>query len=299
MPSRLASLILAVALSASAPAAAQTAETAWSATPWLEDLAQIQSAMGSKYANIDWLTKDRGFDLGRAFERTAGQLKSAGSDAEARAIVDRFFVRISDGHAGIRWPSGETANRTGDGGSAPPQVANACAAMGYDARGTPGIAQSLPRYEQLPGDVLPAGTVSVGGDRLGVIRISEFDPHMAPTLCADAVRALKLVPDKPCDDICQDAILTWTYERLTGLLEERVRQLRSAGATLLMIDLSANGGGSEWAEAAARIVSPVPLTSARMGFLRGDHWVRHWAELAADQVSSSTSTSSGPVQTES
>ena len=48
-----------------------------------------------------------------------------------------------------------------------------------------------------------------------------------------------------------------------------------------MVDLSRNGGGSEWAEAAARIVSPVPLRSAPVMVMPGEQWVTSWRKLAA------------------
>jgi hypothetical protein len=274
---------MAMTLLAALPSAAAASEPSWSPQPWIEDLDAFRDAMATKYANREWLTKDRGFNLDRTFDRGADRLRTAGSDAEARALFDRLLLRIADGHLAIRWPAagaGPAPATAGD--NAPPRVADACKAMGYDAtRSAPGLAKRLPGYRALDGDDLASGIVPVGGDRLGVIRIGEFDPHMAPSLCADAARALKLEPTKPCDDWCQGEILTGTYARLTGLLEERVRALRASGANVLMIDLTGNGGGSEWAEAAARIVSPVPLTSARIGFVRGDHWAHHWQDLAA------------------
>jgi hypothetical protein len=266
---------------------AVASEPSWSAQPWLEDLEAFRDAMATKYANRDWLTKDRGFNLDRTFERGAERLKTAGSDAEVRALFDRLLLRIADGHLAIHWPAPKAgaapapASAPGSDNAAP-RAADVCKAMGYDAtRSAPGLAKRLPGYAALDGDVLPSGIAPVGEDRIGVIRIGEFDPHMAPSLCADAIRALKLKPETPCGEQCQDEIFTSTYAGLTGLLEERVRALRARGANVLMIDLTGNGGGSEWAEAAARIVSPVPLTSARIGFVRGDHWVRHWQDLAA------------------
>jgi len=116
--------------------------------------------------------------------------------------------------------------------------------------------------------------------RAGIIRIDKFDPHGSPSLCEEAVRTLRLPLDRPCDDACDNAILTFAYRKLTETLEQRLQQLQASGATLLAVDVSGNGGGSEWAEAAARMVSARTLTSARHGFVRGTHWEQLWREQA-------------------
>ena len=72
------------------------------------------------------------------------------------------------------------------------------------------------------------------------------------------------------------------YTILSRDLGSRIRVPRRLGANVLLIDLTANGGGSDWAEAAARIVSPVKLKSERRGFVRGEHWQRYWQSLAKE-----------------
>jgi hypothetical protein len=115
---------------------------------------------------------------------------------------------------------------------------------------------------------------------VGVLRISIFVPHGAPQLCRSALAELKIRPDQDCDERCADAILTRTYDKLTHSLQDQLRALQAAGAKQLLVDITSNGGGSEWVEAAARIVSPRPLSSERAGFVRGEHWSKYWRELA-------------------
>ena len=119
-----------------------------------------------------------------------------------------------------------------------------------------------------------------GDKKVGVVRIGVFQPHGYPELCLSALRALAIPANQPCDDSCQDKIITWAYRRLGASLEERLKQVRSAGAEVLLVDITNNGGGSEWTEAAARMVSPRPLTSESLGFARGKHWSKQWRGLA-------------------
>jgi hypothetical protein len=94
------------------------------------------------------------------------------------------------------------------------------------------------------------------------------------------VSALSIPIDRPCDESCGDALTTEAYRRFTAGLEAQLTRLREAGAGVLIVDLTRNGGGSEWAEAAVRMLSRGPLVSEPRGFVRGAHWARTWTQLA-------------------
>lgn len=267
-----------LALWLAATASAQPA--AWSPDPWLADLAQMRAALDEKYANLEWLTGEREVDLAALFDRAAARIRQAHDDAGARAAFDRIVRRIGDGHVEISWPAPPSA---GASGPAPAGPAALCRRLGYDAgQASPGIAPALAGYRPVDGQgMFATGLVAVGSERVGIVRIPVFQPQGSPDLCEGALAALAIDAGQPCDAACEDRILTWAYRRMTGDFEEGLRRLRAAGATVLMVDISGNGGGSEWAEAAARSVSPVPLTSERRAFVRGEHWARQWRELAA------------------
>lgn len=63
-----------------------------------------------------------------------------------------------------------------------------------------------------------------------------------------------------------------TSNLLTAALERRIEGLQRAGATAIVVDLTGNGGGTDWVEPAARVLTPVPLRSPRLAFLRHPHW---------------------------
>jgi hypothetical protein len=278
--------VLAAALTLFASvSSAQTA--AWSPQPWLEDLAQMRRVLDERYANLDWLREEREFDVDSLFARASAALGSAHSDEEARAVLNRVVERIADGHVDLRWPAPATAASatasTPAAAPASPDAAAFCRALGYDARqASAGIAPALAGYRPLSGrNLFPAGTIQVGHQRAGVIRIGVFQPQAYPAACEEAVASLRIPLDRGCDQACEDAILTAAYRRLTRDLEAQLTTLRRAGAVALLVDIADNGGGSEWAEAAARTMSARPLLSARRGFVRGSHWARQWRDLAA------------------
>jgi hypothetical protein len=255
---------------------------AWSPEPWLADLAQMRVALHQKYANLEWLTGEREVDLNALFDRAAARIRAAHDDAGARSAFDRLVRRIGDGHVDIAWPAPPASGAPGPTPAAGGPAA-LCRRLGYDSgQSSPGIAPALAGYRPVNGEgMFATGIVAGGGERVGIVRIPVFQPQGSPAYCEGAIAALAIDPNRPCDDACEDRILTWAYECMTGDFEDRLRRLRSAGATVLIVDISGNGGGSEWAEAAARSVSPVPLTSERRAFVRGEHWASQWRDLAA------------------
>ncbi|MDB5444162.1 MAG: peptidase, partial [Phenylobacterium sp.] len=241
---------------------------------WLRDLDQARAAVAGKYANLEWLARDRDVDVGRLFDQARRQIASSKSDADARAAFDRLVRGMGDGHVEIRWPAADPA-------ADPPALP--CAALGFGDRR---IGKPLPAfaagYRAIRGpEEFPAGLIRAGGRQVGVVRIDQFGPEPDPALCKAALQALAIPADRPCDDACERRMLAWLYGRLTQDFAATLRALRRAGAQTLVADLTGNGGGSEWAEAAARMVTPRRLTAERMGFVRSRHWTEKWARDAA------------------
>jgi C-terminal processing protease CtpA/Prc len=69
---------------------------------------------------------------------------------------------------------------------------------------------------------------------------------------------------------------------MTRDLAAQLRAIEIAEADVLLVDVANNGGGTEWAEAAARMVTAIRLKSERMGFVRGPHWAKHFANTVVD-----------------
>lgn len=255
----------------------------WTPDPWLADLEQMRQAFDTRYANRDWLIRDREVDLAALFDRNARRLREAGSDTEARLIFDRMLRYIGDGHVVLIWPSPTVA------AVAPPT--DLCTKLGYDAnQSSLGLDPALSGFQRIgsESDAFPAGIINVQGTRIGVLRINMFGPHSAPQFCRSALTELNIRADQSCDEHCEDSILTRAYDKLTIALQDQVRALQAAGAKQLLVDITSNGGGSEWVHAAARVISPRPLQSNQMGFVRGEHWSKYWRNLANELRNAAT-----------
>jgi hypothetical protein len=238
--------------------------------------------MTQKYANFEWAVFERRIPLAELFDATASRLRAAGSDEAARQIIDLSLGAIGDGHLRVKWPGVATAGAPHE----PPAVPGICRGPGYDAtlRGEP-LAARIPHYRALAegtGAEFPAGQVRSGAEKVGVLRIGMFAPQGYPELCAAAREQLGVAGDTTCDAACAERLEGAVYESMARDLALRIRQLERLGSTVLLVDVSGNGGGSEWAEAAARMLSPVSLRSERRAGVRGEHWAAYWLALARD-----------------
>lgn len=247
---------------------------AFDRTPWLQDLTQVRETLATKYANLEWVVFDREIDLPKLFADTEARIDNAANDAEARAAFDRLAAKLGDGHVEFEWPAEKTA--TAD---APAEL---CTRLGYDERsqGKP-LAADADGYRPLPASVpdeFPAGLITVGGRKIGVLKIGVFMPQGYPALCRSTIAELAIARDAPCDDACGDRIASAVANRQTRDLMAVLRALKAAGAEALVVDIAGNGGGTEWAEAVARMLTPIRLRSEQLRFVRGAHWVKAFAD---------------------
>jgi len=278
---RLAAVFVGCALAVAPDAYAQTppaAEPAYDSAGWIADWEQVRQAMSSHYANLEWAVIEREAPLGALFEMGAQRLTAARSEAEAREVFERFERYLGDGHVDFVWSrAGASATSPG---LAQADRPSPCEQLGFrgDSRDSGAVATRLPGYRPLDdASGFPAGVVEVDGQIVGVIRIALFSPQAHPAACAAALAELTPAGE-PCDEACSERLWGLAADRVTADFSDRLRALKAAGATTLLVDIAGNGGGTEWVEAVARIVTPVPLRSARVGFVRHPHWVRAFAE---------------------
>ncbi|BCW89039.1 hypothetical protein sos41_21940 [Alphaproteobacteria bacterium SO-S41] len=267
------------------------AAQAFDTKPWLEDLAQARQAFGATYANFEWAVFEREADLSALFDETKTRIEAALNEADAKAAFYRLARRLGDGHVVFDWPAAQAV------GSESP-AADRCASFGYraDILGTP-LAAEAPGYTALEtpqSAMFPAGLIVVDGRTVGVVKIGLFSPSGFPELCAAGLKALNIAPEAECDDACRFRLDDWASAEMTVALAAQLRAVKASGATALVVDLADNGGGSEWAEAAARMVTAKRLESERMGFVRGAHWVTKFASHEAD-IRSYAAEASGPA----
>jgi hypothetical protein len=253
---------------------AAAAAPAFDPQPWCSDLEQTREVLLTKYANIEWAVEQREMNFPALFADIHARLERAQNEADARAAFDRLARKIGDEHLAFVWPNEPAVAGVGE--------PDRCASLGYDSRTRgPLLAADAPGYQPLvtpQSDEFPAGLLVVPGTKIGIIKIGVFMPQGYPHLCRAALAALAVPADKPCDDACRDRVDNWVADRQTFDLAAQLRALENAGASALVVDIAGNGGGTEWSEAVARMLTPIRLRSEELRFVRGEHWAKRFSE---------------------
>jgi C-terminal processing protease CtpA/Prc len=131
-------------------------------------------------------------------------------------------------------------------------------------------------------DLFPTGVIESGAKRIAILRIALFEPQGSPSLCDQALAALSIPAQGPCDDACRERIGKFTARKFAEAFTDQIAALKQFHPDALLVDITHNGGGSEWAEAAARELTPVRLKSEQLRFVRGAHWIKKFADLEND-----------------
>lgn len=221
-------------------AGAITADVAtYDPDPWLADYARLKHAMAQGYANLDWQVARRGIDLPALDRETTAALRDAHSHVRAFLALRGFVRRFDDPHFRLRpgerpapAPSVASAGLPAD--DIDPQAGQDCGAAGYEEGDHAFRAPfaRLPGWRPLGGDDFPIGLVG----NTGVLRIAQFGEDRYLAACRAVfrpgigLRALKLA----------------VRARQQMALQQAIGRLRKEGATRLLVDVSGNGGGTEW-----------------------------------------------------
>lgn len=248
---------------------------------WLQDYEAVKKFMAEAYANLEWARNDKKIDLVALDKKTKEELSKAASDQEARQILEKFLETFKDGHLKLR----EVKEVPSSNGNEPQSFApdapadKVCSELGFRVR----LHRfSLP-FDQAPNfklvstnkDNFPAGIFTLeNGKSYGVLKIGLFSSDGFFGNCTAAWEEFRVKLAEPCKNGCLWQFRRAADNRLSAKLTEQVKALQEQKVDYLIVDIGGNGGGSNWVEAAARILSPKPLRSTNSGFIRHPHYVK-------------------------
>jgi hypothetical protein len=234
-------------IACAAPALAQGASTppAFDRAAWKQDFERIKRGLAEGYANLDWQVEKRGLNLARADQQINAMLDKANSDVEAVVVFYRLVDAFHDPHLqllpGAPPDSARLLPRQSD-ADAPIVAADSCGGYSDGKAATPLPYAKAPEWREVSAGPFQTGTL---GD-IGIIRIPSFDEQRYLSVCKTVAK-----PGLDGEDL-RHATRAELNKRLTALIAE----LRGKGITKLAVDISGNGGGSEWSsEVAAMLAS--------------------------------------------
>jgi hypothetical protein len=268
---------------------------------WLAEYDSTRHYLATADANFDWVVRKKGIDLATLDRETRAAVEGSWTSIGAAWAVRGFVWEFADGHTWARirpniWWRGIAGNGevTGgdadsDGGSAEPSLAAsmdagaACAVAGLDINARPDgwdlPFPEAPGAELLADDEFPAVLLALqDGTKVGVLRIANFGhEHFGPS-CARAWEEFRAKLTAPCTGDCRWDLVAATMRHGAVRAAEVANELQRRGAEVVVVDITGNGGGSEFADALARALTAVPLHVAPGGMIRHPHHLRALTE---------------------
>lgn len=228
---------------------------------WQADYSRLKKDMAQGYANLDWIVEQRKLDLPKLDRETSAAIDGAHSRVRAFFAIRRFIKAFQDPHFRLKpgdrpidehaqfvTASSLAAEKQGDGEFVDSPAGADCAAAGYeeDDHAFRFPFDHLKGFRAIGGGNFPQALI---GD-VGVLRIAQFGEDRYLGECTEAF--------KP--GIGDYALRLAVRARLQQQLIEAIQALKAAGATRLMVDLSGNGGGTEWVSEAIQLMTDKPMS---------------------------------------
>lgn len=269
---------------------------------WLAEYEEAKAYLAASDANFDEVVRTRHIDLVALDSVTRRQVAGSWTSIGAAVVVRRFVWTFFDGHTwarvrpGIWWDglTGQRAEGKGQEGSeqdteapgpVPPALASAldaksaCSIAGLDVNARPdGWDLPFPDAagaELLADEEFPAVLVTLpDGRKVGIVRVANFGhEHFGPT-CARAWEEIRSRYTEPCPGECKWQLVAAAMKNGAARAADVANELRRRGAVAVVVDITGNGGGSEFADAMARALTATPLHLAPGGFIRHPLHVR-------------------------
>lgn len=251
---------------------------------WIEDFDYIEKSMSEAYPNFDAYEAKK-LSLLDLDKITREKLTNSNSDAESLQILENFIKQFGDGHLRLKKVQHSTVAKDDSvksiNGSMPGlEVCKKLMDAGYKNFN---FQFPMPMHlgftkPIIYGDVFQTSILSIGQQKIGFLRISSFGQGNYPDLCADEWHKFQK-PGQSCDKECQENFIYIVLaKRLLKELEGAVESLNVANVSSLVVDLSGNGGGTDWVSAAIRMLTNKPIKCGQFGFIKHPHWVKIFNE---------------------
>lgn len=209
----------------------------YDAKAWRADFDHLKREMAQRYANLDWIVSHRQLDLQALDAETAAAIDNAHSRVLAVLALRRFIRSFNDPH--LRLVSADRSQASGAEAAVPATRTDvaagaSCEDAGYETTDY-GFHFGIERFDgwvPLRAAHFPTGIAG----RAGVVRIAAFGEDQYLAACQAVFRP----------GIGERALQLAVRARLQRELIDAINDLKGRGVHYLVVDVSGNGGGTEW-----------------------------------------------------
>lgn len=118
------------------------------------------------------------------------------------------------------------------------------------------LLDGLPEFTKVAGYYLDAGVLTQGRSKIGVVRFASFNPMRYREACEAAWAEYQSTIPAICDEPCQNRFKYRVQaQHLLNDFQKLLERLNAEKVSTIAVDLTGNGGGSDFADAAARMLA--------------------------------------------
>jgi len=247
---------------------------------WLDDFEILKKEMTLGYANLKYATEKEDIDLVKLNEITILKLKKAKTIEEAQNATKEFLKTFDDGH--LRAKIIKAPKKDNNENVETESLKNtdsgviALKKMGFQNRKY----KNRIKYDSVPGysalnneqNPFPAAIIKGKNETIGIIRIGFLGHWRYWDTALSVWESYKKTFVGECDGNCQWSFELEVEKELTNKIIDRINELKSKNISKLLVDVSSNGGGSEWVHAVAELFTKKQLKGAKSSFIKHKHW---------------------------
>lgn len=258
-------------------------KTSFSSKPYLEDYLALRDHISKSYANLEYILKHYKIDPYELNEKTVSAINASKTEKEAYEALDQFVKTFKDGHFLLRKPDAPKVEAT----TSSTQIDNtangetACKAMDFSWDKKFSFRFPIERVKVIEkGDgEFPFLIVEKDGEKVGIIRIADFRDEVYPQTCIEAWTKYSKSLKTKCDEKCRDDFRHSVMRKaLVDKFYSVLVKVRGANPNALVIDLTHNGGGTDWVKDITALLTDKNLLCGRRGFIKHPHYVKNFTE---------------------
>ena len=235
---------------------------------WTADLDTLLTHIPVAYANFEYSVRGQHVDPRALAETARARIARAHTDAGGQAAIAGLLKAFGDGHVALRGSNGSGSSSSGS------AHYTSCKQLGFRSRDRSFNAaiRDLPGFVVEERGALATAHASMDGKMVRAVRIPLFSPTQFPEICEVLWR--RIAADAACDDACASRLRTAVGDSALDELASRLQSDAASPDGILIVDITGNGGGSEWAVSVASRLTPYRLTLPAVGRVRHEHHLR-------------------------
>ncbi len=258
----------------------------FSHTSYLEDFEALKIHISKSYANLEDLLNFYKLDPYELSNQTIMEVKKSKNEKEAVEALKRFVQKFHDGHFQIFEPKHDKNGQVDSDKKAPIaktiSAKQACKLMDFAWEKDYSFKFPIEgvRVKEKGEGEFPYLVVEDGKKVIGILRVSDFRTTVYPKTCVNSWDKYKYKFKQSCDENCQDDFINNVMRSaIVDQFYMSLEKIRATKVDALVLDVTNNGGGTDWVEDITALTTTKPIVCGKSGFVKHPHYMSHFQQM--------------------